>query len=266
MNGPSGREEQILTLINRYVTEYDQPPGSKWLAEQFLHMINPNLHSDNSKRYQDELSAARKNLMTIIGRMVKKGFVERKDGIIFLTEKAKNYFLDKQEAVSSVKSVGVIPTQVKVLGHVRAGRVNEHDLDIEISDTPDETIAIPDVGADRKTYALKVEGQSMEHEGIFEGDYVIVEEYFSYEWPKEGDLIVTKYLELPKYLMNDPDLDLEDFELSGHTLKIYSEIQDKGKRYYRLSWKKDNLSNPYLIKAVRLRPVGKVIGVYRSIR
>ena len=33
----------------------------------------------------------------------------------------------------------------------------------------------------------------MDHEGIFDGDFVIVEEYSGIDWPSQGDLIVAKY-------------------------------------------------------------------------
>lgn len=262
---PSPREQLILTLIHRYIIAYSEPPNTERLAREFLLRSYPNTSIDDDTWFRHELQSARKNVLTIIGRLERKGYINRRGGIVRLTNQALEYFAYKQEAVSTVKSSGVVSTQINVLGFVNASRVSE-DLDVQVLDAPDEVILIPEVSSERETYALRVKGASMEHEGIRNGDYVIVEKYLSYEWPKNGEMIVTQYLELPDYLQNDPEVNLEDFELSGYTLKIYYEIQEKGMLHHRLSRKKDNTDNPHRIEAVRLQPEGRVIGVYRIIQ
>ena len=59
---------------------------------------------------------------------------------------------------------------------------------------------------------------------------------------------------------------LSEADYMDLTLKVYSEQIENGKRIYRLGWKRDNRSNPHVIKASRLIPKGKVIGVYRNLR
>ena len=51
-----------------------------------------------------------------------------------------------------------------------------------------ETMAVPaDIVADENAYVLKVKGESMIEEGIFSGDYVVVERNHS---PRNGDVVV----------------------------------------------------------------------------
>lgn len=258
---PTNREHQILMLIHNHYIEHDEPPSNDWLAEELFQLDYPiNVISKSLKKpsFSKERKGVYKNVLTILGRLEDKGYIERPDKRSRLTEAAFQYF----ESLNG--SLEILPIKIKLAGRVRAGRKSDIDLEIDITDVTDSSITIPDANPSKKIYALEVEGNSMEHEHIFEGDYVIVEEFDSNEWPKNGEMIVTKYLELPEYLRNDPVIDVNDFELSGHTLKIYNEVQDKNSKYYRLSWRRDHVSNPHMIKAIRLEPVGRVIGVYRK--
>jgi len=110
----------------------------------------------------------------------------------------------------------------------------------------------------------------MEQEGIFDGDYVIIErfEYDDARGPGQGELIVTHYL--PAYARNhiDDDKTIEDSSfldeyLEGPTVKYYYSKDEKG--YHRLSWRKGFNESPYTVKAIYIRPIGRVIGVYRPI-
>jgi hypothetical protein len=128
-----------------------------------------------------------------------------------------------------------------------------------------EFILLPETKRDKNSYALKVVGKSMEYEGIFDSDFVIVEEYSGIDWPKQGDLIVAKYYPLENEKEN-PAEDISESEYMDLTLKVYSEQTYSNKRVYRLGWKKNNQSNPYIILASRLIPKGRVIGIYRNLR
>ena len=75
---------------------------------------------------------------------------------------------------------GVELHSIQLLGIIDAG------LPIEAIRT-NETIDIPRDMMGRKTFALRVRGQSMIEDGILEGDYVIIEQTPS---PKNGDIVV----------------------------------------------------------------------------
>ncbi|MBP6930316.1 transcriptional repressor LexA [Patescibacteria group bacterium] len=63
-----------------------------------------------------------------------------------------------------------------------------------------ETISIPRDMMGKNTFALKVRGDSMEDEGILDGDYVVIEKT---EKPRNGDIVVAlvdnDYVTLKKY-------------------------------------------------------------------
>lgn len=71
--------------------------------------------------------------------------------------------------------------ELPLLGLITAG------VPIEAVETR-ETMAVPaDIVADENAYVLKVKGESMIDEGIFSGDYVVVERNHS---PRNGDVVV----------------------------------------------------------------------------
>jgi repressor LexA len=75
---------------------------------------------------------------------------------------------------------GVELHSIQLMGIIDAGRP------IEAIRT-NETIDIPRDMMGRKTFALRVRGDSMIEDGILEGDYVIIEQTAS---PKNGDIVV----------------------------------------------------------------------------
>ena len=262
-NSPSMREHLILTLIHDYMIENNEPPFNQWLAEQLFQLDYPKKlggKDRNPHLYRNVY----KNVLNLLKRLENKGYIERPNKRPRLTEKATRYFSSLLDSTEAVSALEILPVKIKLAGSVRAGRQNDIDIELDDKDDNNYSITIPDTRPNKKIYALEVQGTSMEHENIFEGDYVIVEEFDKNEWPKNGEMIVTKYLELPEYLRNDPVVEVDDFELSGHTLKIYSEVQENDYKFYRLSWRKDHISNPHMIKAVKIEPVGRVIGVYRK--
>jgi len=201
------------------------------------------------------------NLHNVVKRLEKKGFIEKQGNLIGLTKKVERYF---SGALRPIRPNNVAPTQIQIIGTVKAGKTSPEELEVNMGDSG-EFILLPETRLEKNSYALKVVGRSMEHEGIFDGDFVIVEEYDITEWPKQGDLIVAKYYPLDIEDENQVD-DIIESDYMDLTLKFYSEQVYSNKKVYRLGWKKNNASNPHVILASRLIPKGKVIGVYRSLR
>jgi repressor LexA len=73
-------------------------------------------------------------------------------------------------------------TQVPVLGTVHAGTFLE-----QIEDANDYIYINTDVTRNKKCFALKVKGDSMEPSGIVEGDTIVVSKG---EFPSNGDIVV----------------------------------------------------------------------------
>ena len=238
---PSPRETELLLIIHRYISERGELPIPGNLVDDFGFKLS--------------------YLLTLAKRLERKGFIEKQGSLLGITKKAEQYF---SGALKPVRPHSVAPTQIRVLGTVKAGKTITDELEVDLADSG-ELILLPDTKLEKNSYALKVIGKSMEHEGIFDGDFVIVEEFSGLDWPKHGDLIVAKYYPLENENENPMD-EIAEEDYMDLTLKIYSEQIEKNKKIFRLGWKKDNESNPYVILASRLIPKGKVIGIYRNLR
>jgi hypothetical protein len=138
-----------------------------------------------------------------------------------------------------------------------------------IAGTGDVVMTYIDALTPGEVYRLGVIGSSMEYHGIFEGDEVEMRVFNSFEWPSEGDMIVTKYLPYGA----EPELDSDSIgtDLLGPTLKIFHQ---KANGEFLLGWGKDNiawepapwkrlatLGNAQKIETRYIAPIGKVINV-----
>jgi len=240
-DAPSPRERELLSIIYRYISENGELPVSGQLIDEFGEKIN--------------------YLLNVIKRLEKKGFVEKQGNLIGITKKAEEYF---SGVFKPIRPNSVTPAQVQVVGTVRAGKTTPDELEVDMNGSG-ELLLLPNTKLEKNSYALKVTGKSMEHEGIFDGDFVIVEEYSGIDWLSQGDLIVAKYFPLDDEDDN-PAVEISESDYMDLTLKIYNEQNVNNKKIFRLGWKKDNQSNPYIILASRLIPKGKVIGIYRDLR
>lgn len=239
---PTKQETRFLILAESYIDDpiHDQGlfPDNKW--------------------FEDKLGISKSGVSNLKTSLLKQEYLEVKDGQTIFTNKAREF-------LNSLSKQGD-PSVLYVLtpGAVSAGRASGGELPIlasEVDDSLTDSIAIPAIQlqAENKAYpkivAYRVIGNSMERDGIFEGDYVLVE--VNPRKVLENRLIVTKYL--LKDELQDRDM------LRGPTLKFY-----KGKRdnYAILSTSKPIFGNPYLyeIEASYLEPIGIVIGVYREIK
>jgi SOS-response transcriptional repressor LexA len=238
---PSPIERKLLNIIYRYINEHGELPAPAQIADDFGERTN--------------------YLYNVIKRLENKKFVEKQGALISITKKAEKYFAG---SLKPIRPNSVAPTQIQITGTVKAGKTIPEEMEIDMSDSG-EFILLPETKLEKNSFALKVVGRSMEHEGIFNGDFVIIEEFDGLEWPQQGDLIVAKYFPLDDEKKSPID-DIPEAEFMDLTLKVYSEQIDKNKKVFRLGWKKDNQSNPYIILASRLIPKGKVIGVYRNLR
>lgn len=264
----SNREEQVLQCLRLYIADHNEPPTPQLLAEMMLqHLVGSEVDNiSDTKWLERQRKSAHRNILTVIARLEKKKYVERKGSRVHPITKTIDYYDSLYETTSAISAHAFLPARVKLRGYVTAGRTDINDLDINLSTDALGSIPVPNAKPETLTYALKVKGSSMEHEGIYEGDYIIVEEFKPSEWPKDGEMIVTRYVEMPLDGQSFSEVDIDRGAISGHTLKIYQEVYENGKRYHRLSWKKEHNSNPYLIKAAHIEPVGRVIGIYRSYR
>jgi repressor LexA len=125
---------------------------------------------------------------------------------------------------------GIEIHSIQLMGIIDAGRP------IEAIRT-NETIDIPRDMMGKKTFALRVRGESMIEDGILEGDYVIIEQTSS---PKNGDIVVA--------LIDNANATLKRF----YDEKVNIRLQPANKTM-----------KPMLFKRDRVTIQGKVKGVIR---
>ena len=141
------RQKAVLDYITAFIEEHDYAPSYREIAEHFGFASVATV-----AEYIDILRA--------------KGYLEREE--------------------NAARSLQLTPTwenerfTAPLVGTIAAGEP------IEAIRTK-ETIDIPRDMAGPNVFALKVKGDSMIEDGIFDGDYVIIEPV---EDPKEGDIVV----------------------------------------------------------------------------
>jgi len=147
MNTLTKRQKEILDFISEYIASHDYAPSYREIAE-FFHLSSIATVADH------------------IDNLKEKEFLTK----------------DFNEA----RSLQLTPRfdertfEVPLLGTIAAG------LPIEAIRT-NETIDIPKDMMGKNVFALKVRGDSMIDDGIYDGDYIIIEQT---DRPKNGDIVV----------------------------------------------------------------------------
>jgi repressor LexA len=98
---------------------------------------------------------------------------------VLLTARGRSLLAVRDKARAARESAGGV-VAIPLLGAIAAGEP------IEALDPSDE-LEVPAALAGRRCYALRVRGRSMIEEGIFDGDYVVVEEK---QVPENGETVV----------------------------------------------------------------------------
>jgi SOS-response transcriptional repressor LexA len=243
---PSPREREILLCIHRYASEHD---GNAPTPREIAVEIGINL----------------KYVLTIIGRLKLKELVRRIDErVLLIMDNVEEYLIG---AGLPIRPLSVVPAQLLCRGKVKAGRTGTVVI---FDDRNDRLHRIPDANLEKETYLLEVVGRSMEHEKIFEGDFIVVESFSGIERPAEGEIIVANYIEYEEDANNfDDSTQLSPLDYQDLTVKVFVgeiPVAPGEQKLWQLSWKKEKEINPYEIKAIGLRPIGRVIGVYRDLR
>lgn len=146
------RQKEVLDYITQYIEVQGYAPSYREIAEAF------NLGS---------VATVADHVETL----VTKGLLKKNDN------SARSLQIVAEEDFSEDHYVGL-----PILGLVAAGQP------IETLTGHAETLEVPPfmVGT-RHSYVLQVKGESMIEEGIFEGDYVVIQEK---EVPSNGDMVV----------------------------------------------------------------------------
>lgn len=242
------RETDFLLLVQKHINENGKAPSNTWLS--------------------DELHISKSGVSNLKRKLKEKGFLDNMLKESKLTQKAQNLI------ESLVGRIAIAtPITIPLVGNVKAGRTKHDEIvvtlpsieDLNLSDiTQYRTISIPTQN-ERVIFALEVIGRSMEHENIFDGDIVLVQPININETITDGELIIAMYL--PPYNENEfeegssGNIPIEYFE--GPTIKYF--YTNPKTKQARLSWRKSHDLSEYTTITKEVRPIGKVIGIYREI-
>lgn len=150
------RQRQILDFIAQYIQTSGYSPTLQEIAKA--------LGVSSLATVHEHLEA-----------MEKKGIIKRFDGAVRGIE-----ILDKETANRSAVPVAV---ELPVLGYIAAGQPIEPYTD------PNATFAVPPsmVSSKKRCFVLQVKGESMIEAGIYDRDYVVVEQC---ESASNGEVVV----------------------------------------------------------------------------
>jgi len=157
------KQSEILRFISDYVKEYDYAPSYREIGEHFKISSPATIHQH-------------------IQTLKSKGFLDVD------AQKARSIELTNK-VIKMGRSI-----ELPLVGMITAGQPIEA---IEHN----ETMAVPaNLIRDENSYILKVKGESMIEEGIFDGDFVIIERN---NYPQNGDVVVAllnnAYVTLKKF-------------------------------------------------------------------
>ena len=199
------RQREILDYISQYIQQNATSPTLQEIAGAM------NLSS---------LATVHEHLQAL----EKKGMIRRFDGAV-----------RGIEITDETVSVGVSGIELPLVGYIAAGEP------IEAIENPIDTILVSAdlVSKVKRSYVLQVKGDSMINEGIFNGDYVVIQQQNTAE---DGDIVVA--------LIDNGFATLKTF---------YREKNGK----IRLQPANDKM-DPIIVDAATLSIQGKVTGVIRK--
>ncbi|MFH1508941.1 MAG: transcriptional repressor LexA [bacterium] len=143
------RQKELLEFIEKFVRENDYSPSYQEIADHF------------------QLSS-KATVYEHIQNLKEKGYLKLDEGLsrsLSLTE------------IDKTRPAVVLP----LVGTIAAGEPIEAIEDNETVDVPESMVG------DKACYALKVRGNSMIEDGIFDGDTVVIERNY---YPNNGDTVV----------------------------------------------------------------------------
>ena len=195
------RQREILDFVTDFIGGHGYAPSLQEIADHFGLSSVATVHAH-------------------LSRLAEKGLIERG-----LNQRRSLRIVDPAD------SVDWRTVELPLLGRIAAGRPIEAVLD-------NETIAVPrDMVRGKRTFVLKVKGDSMIDDNIQDGDYIIIEESHTAE---NADTVVA----------------LVDEEKA--TLKRFHRERD----HIRLQPANESVK-PIRVEPHRLRIQGKVIGLIR---
>ncbi len=151
------KEREVLEFLAQFQRQYGYSPTLAEIAKATGHKSNSTVH-------------------TLIRSLVEKGYVQKVDGNTRVLK-----IIDEKVTLSMLGSEPAI--ELPLMGFIAAGQPLEPHTDPNAS----IYVAANMISGGKTAYALQVKGNSMIEEGIFDGDYVVIERV---NVADNGDIVV----------------------------------------------------------------------------
>lgn len=151
------KEREILEFIGQFQRQYGYSPKLAEIAGATSHKSNSTVHA-------------------LISSLVEKGYIQKVDG--------NNRVLKILDQTIAAQAVGTSPSlELPLMGYIAAGKPLEPHSD------PNATFQVSAsmISGKKIAYVLQVRGNSMIEDGIFDGDYVVIQHQ---QDAKNGDIVV----------------------------------------------------------------------------
>ena len=151
------KEREVLEFLAQFQKQYSYSPTLAEIAQATGHRSNSTVH-------------------TIIRSLVEKGYIQKVDGntrvLKILHEAIASSMLGNQPSI-----------ELPLMGFIAAGKPLEPHTDPNVT----FQISASMISGKKTAYILQVKGNSMIEDGIFDGDYVVIEKV---QDAQEGDIVV----------------------------------------------------------------------------
>src|SRR3990170_3473114 len=151
------KEREVLEFLAQFQRQYGYSPTLVEIARATGHRSNSTVH-------------------TLIKSLVEKGYIQKVDGntrvLKIIDDKVTLSMLGSQPAV-----------ELPLMGYIAAGKPLEPHTDPNASFYVSANL----ISGEKTAYVLQIKGSSLIEDGIFDGDYVVIEKI---DEPTNGDIVV----------------------------------------------------------------------------
>lgn len=151
------KEREVLEFLAQFQRQYGYSPTLSEIARATGHRSNSTVH-------------------TLIKSLVEKGYIQKVEGntrvLKIIEEKVTFSMLGSKPAI-----------ELPLMGYIAAGRPLEPHTDPNASFHVSANL----LSGEKTAYVLQVKGNSMIEDGIFDGDYVVIEKV---DVAVDGDIVV----------------------------------------------------------------------------
>lgn len=151
------KEREVLEFLAQFQRQYGYSPTLAEIAKATGHRSNSTVHA-------------------LIKSLVEKGYIQKVDGNTRVLK-----IVDQNVTLSLMGSKPAI--ELPLMGFIAAGKPLEPHTDPNAS----FYISANLITGEKTAYVLQVKGSSLIEDGIFDGDYVVIEKV---DEPSNGDIVV----------------------------------------------------------------------------